>query len=433
MRCQEGLGDRGTHSVEQEGASKQHNVAGLRGGGNVPCRMPARLHRGGRFHKDKAEELDEVRLTPAYVASPAAGVDGARGWLRATLLGALSIVSPACGDELPVVARGRYVELATDRDDPVCAGTVTHIDRFIEGVFEVLGETPPDRVIVRYEWLANPNSPASADDRGDRVAVRSTLLVDEHELVHAGHLLAWPRSARFMEEGLAVLLHPQRRQQSLLNGLTRSGLDEILGDHVLDGSRYAAAWFIVSQIVRDHGMDGLRALWFRIPARASTQQVRAAYFELFDRPIDTLIEPWIDDGPGGPTPVDRVSCGYTLCTGESGAWAGPRWTGAAPAGCEDDSHAVGPDDRAYDVAAGAVWREYMVDLEYGIDPPRVSDGIVAMVVPCGLVCPQWYPVDYRPGSMSGVGGVGPFRVEVRTELELLPTDTPGSVEFEYAR
>jgi hypothetical protein len=42
----------------------------------------------------------------------------------------------ACGEELPVVARGRYVELATDRDDPVCAGTVAHLDRFIEAAFE---------------------------------------------------------------------------------------------------------------------------------------------------------------------------------------------------------------------------------------------------------------------------------------------------------
>jgi hypothetical protein len=349
------------------------------------------------------------------------------------LIGLLSIISSlGCGEELPVVARGRYVELATDRDEPVCAGTVAHFDRFIEGAFEALGETPPDRVFARVEWRADPHSRAFVSDEGDRVVARSPRLVDEHELAHVAHFMAWPRSARFMEEGLAIMLDPHRKAAALLSDLSTSALDDILGDQVLEGGRYSAAWFIVSQIVHDHGMEGLRELWHRVPARASGQRVRDAYFELFGRPIDALIEPWIYEGEIGPVPVPRTSCGYTLCTGELQPWEGDRWVGPAPGGCEDDPDAVGSDAQLfkYGFAAGPVWREYVVDVAYPVEPPRLSDTVTAIGIPCGFVCPEWFPVDFQPGGPN-VLGVGPFRLQVRTELESLPTDTPGTIEFEY--
>jgi hypothetical protein len=354
------------------------------------------------------------------------------------IVGLLSTISSlGCGEALPVVARGRYVELATDHEDPVCAGSVAHLDRFIEGAFDALGETPPDRVFARVEWMADPYSRAFTRDEGDRIVARSARLFDEHELMHVAHLAAWPRSARFLHEGLAVMFEPHRKAAALLSGLSPAQLDEILGDQVLEGGRYSAAWFIVSQIVHDHGMEGLRELWHRVPARASTQQVREAYFELFERPIDALIEPWIYEGETGPVPVPRTSCGYTLCAGEAQPWDGDRWVGPAPAGCEDDPDAVGPDPTRrdaqqfmYGFPAGPVWREYVVDVAYPVEPPRLSETVTAIGIPCGFVCPEWFPVDFQPGGPN-VLGVGPFRLQVRTELESLPTDTPGTIEFEY--
>jgi hypothetical protein len=356
------------------------------------------------------------------------------GWAAGpgVLVGALALVaSLACGEDLPVVARGRYVEIATDRDEPVCAGTVAHIDRFIEGAFEVLGETPPDRIFVRSEWPAHHDGSASARIDGDRVVTRSPLLVHEHELMHAVHLEAWPRSASFMHEGLAVLIEPHRRFQSIkMEDLSRAAFDEILGARRLEVGRYPAAWFIVSQIVYDHGIEGLRELWHRVPWDSSTQQVRDAYFELFDRPIDALVEPWIYEGPNGPSPIGRMTCSYTVCAGEPHAWDEDRWLAEGPAGCEDDPHAVGSDAQMYDLDVGSVWRDYLLERTTLIEPPRLSGPVTAMVIPCGFRCPYDGPVYVGPDQLSTDWG-GLLRVEVRTPLEALPIDRPGTFELQH--
>jgi hypothetical protein len=347
------------------------------------------------------------------------------------------MASSGCGEDLPVVARGRYVEIATDRDDPVCAGTVAHLDRFIEEVFDVLGETPPDRVFVRSEWPRRPVSPFARLE-GDRVLVRSPFLVDEHELVHAVHLEAWPRSARFLHEGLAVLIQPHRPYQAVgMSYFSRSGLDELLGAETLEPGLYAAAWFIVSQIVHDHGFEGLRELWLRIPANASTQQVRDAYLELHGRPIDELIEPWLYDGPNGPTPIGRQICSYTVCSGEPHAWVEEdRWVGSAPVGCEDDPNAVGPDPApySYDYDVGTVWRDYMLENATPVLPPRFSEGVNAVVIRCGFRCPFEGPSYLGPDAPHSSGFStfrGGVRVEVRTLLEALPSDPPGTLELQH--
>jgi hypothetical protein len=335
------------------------------------------------------------------------------------------MASLGCGEDLPVVAQGRYVEIATDRDDPVCAGTVAHLDRFIEEVFDVLGETPPDRVFVRIEWPAHHDWAAFARLEGDRVLIRSPFLVDEHELVHAVHLQAWPRSARFLHEGLAVLIQPHRPYQPVgVSHFSRSGLDELLGAKTLAPGRYAAAWFIVAQIVHDHGFEGLRELWHRIPANASTQQVRDAYLELHGRPIDELIEP-----------TGRMLCSYTVCAGEPHGWGEDRWVGSAPVGCEDDPNAVGPDPAPYSYdPVGTVWRDYVLENATPVLPPRFSEGVNAIVIPCGFHCPYEGPSYLGPDASLSIGFrtfVGRVRVEVRTRLEALPSDPPGTVEVEH--
>jgi hypothetical protein len=354
------------------------------------------------------------------------------GAYRGVFFGALVLMgSSGCGEDLPVVSRGRYVEIATDRDEPVCAGTVAHIDRFIEGAFELLGETPPDRIFVRSEWPAHHDGSASARMDGDRVVTRSPLLVDEHELMHAVHLQAWPRSAKFMHEGLAVLVQPHRRFQAITSTtLSQSALDEILGARKLEAGRYPAAWFIVSQIVYDHGIEGLRELWHRVPWDSSAQQVRDAYFELFDRPIDALVEPWIYEGPNGPSPIGRRTCSYTVCAGEPHAWDEDRWLAEGPSGCEDDPHAVGSDAQMYDLDVGSVWRDYLLERTILIEPPRLSGPVTAIMIPCGFRCPYDGPVYVGPDQLSTDWG-GLLRVEVRTPLEALPIDPPGTFELQH--
>jgi hypothetical protein len=82
------------------------------------------------------------RVEPRGIATRTA--KRALPWLACTSLGACA---PA--DELPVVATGRYIEIASGVDLPICGGTVEFMDGILEEAFAFLGEAPPDRVFIR--------------------------------------------------------------------------------------------------------------------------------------------------------------------------------------------------------------------------------------------------------------------------------------------
>jgi hypothetical protein len=353
-------------------------------------------------------------------------------------------------DEPPVVARGRWVEFATHRDDPVCAGTVAYLDGLIEAGFELLGETPPDDVFVRYEWFDPDDHPSllatgHAQRIDGKIHIASNRLVHDHELVHAVHLHAWPTSARFMHEGLAVLLDPRRPLQQSFGWRSGVLLDDVITATSLDPVDYYDAWFLVSQIVFDHGFQGLRELWHEVPRGATAAEIRDAYTALFDRPLDALIEPYY----GGEVLeeefwVERGPCSMALCAGELTPWTGDVWSAAGPVGCENDPNAVGPMEHADSLGIGSVWRPHVIELQ-GDAPAAVgpttpapagasydwvpTGGAGALYEPCwlncgnvttGLIFPDQAARDWRsyPGRL---------RVEVLNEIDDLPPDPPSEL------
>jgi hypothetical protein len=375
-----------------------------------------------------------------------AGADRVAGEMAAwpAILGSLLTVACAPPDQggPHVVARGRYVEIATARGEPVCGGTAAHMDRIIEAAFAVMGETPPDHRFVRYEWLEPDDDPiggAVTRHAKDGVLIRSdAYLVEEHELVHAAQLQSWPLPNEFLFEGHAVLLDAKRPWRDPFPWPEGESLDALLETTELSFDDYDLAWFLVSQIVLDHGFDGLRDFWQVVPRGSSAVEVRAAYQDLFGRPIDVLIEPyWIGDPEApGSMHVDRLPCNYALCPDvESPDWQDMVWTAPGPRGCEDDTDAVGPDRREALLESGEVWREYLVSEASGHyyssarSPQTASTSFV-----CALDC-----------TYQGVGSVGvapgvstpsmlnfstsPMRVEVRASLADLPTETPGTLSI----
>lgn len=340
---------------------------------------------------------------------------------------------------MPVVARGRYVEIATDRDEVVCAGTVQFMDRFVEAGFALLGEQPPDRAFVRYEWLSEPEEGMSVFSRGGvrridgDVLVQSDHLVEEHELAHAVHQGAWPYSAKFLHEGLAVLLDP--RHPFMPGEWRGADLDAVLEARELSAVEYYDAWFLVSQIVADHGMAGLRDLWHAVPAGASAAQVRDAYLSLFGQPIDVLIEPWVWDlGEMGEEERTRGTCSVTLCTGMTlpAEADGESWAATGPTSCADDPDAIGPFQRSGTEDGPPVWRDYVMDPgQYLFEQDPANDLGAVQARPCGLECVYLAAYEVDQGSAPDE----PFRedtrvrIEVHSELEALPTETPIEVIF----
>lgn len=348
------------------------------------------------------------------------------------------VIACAPGDDLPIVARGRYVEIATERDEPICGGTVDYLDRVVEAGFAVLGETPPDRVFIRYEWLALEAEPVIGGGRAvivdDGILIRSDVyLVEEHELVHAIHLQAWPTSNEFLQEGLAVLMDAKRNYGEKFPWPQTVDLDAVIGATELPYDQYHLAWFIVSQVVLDHGFDGLRSFWHAVPSGASAAEVREAYSSLFGRPIDRLLEPYfVDYGPAGLVETDRSPCNFALCPAAETPWADGRWSAAGPADCAEDSRAIGPDMRSHLYEHGEVWRDYTIRVEPGDFDTVISASAGIVRISCSLDC------THVGLDVSVVGGTftndrwtpgGPWRVEVRDELADLPT-TPGSYTVE---
>jgi len=341
-------------------------------------------------------------------------------------------------DGLPVVARGRYVEIATARDEPVCAGTAAYMDRVIDSVFAVMNESPPDHPYVRFEWLElDEEDPVIGGGRasfsGDGVLIRSDVhLVQEHELVHAVQMHAWPMPNDFLFEGHAVLLDPKRVAQDAYPWPATASLDELIGARDIPGGDYPLAWFIVSQIVLDHGFDGLREFWHAVPRGSTAAEVRAAYEELFGRSIDALIEPYVVEysPPFGPQEIERRACDFALCPApEVTPWQGDQWTALGPLGCEDDPDAIGPDRRPSDW--GEVWRDYTLIGDPAFYGFEYGAGSSVSIAACALNC------DYQSTGIGGAEGPpfssvpayrgwwdSPMRVEVRAALVDLPTETP---------
>ncbi|MBK8238582.1 MAG: hypothetical protein IPK74_23905 [Deltaproteobacteria bacterium] len=348
--------------------------------------------------------------------------------------------SPADGS-LPVVARGRYVEIATLRDEPICGGTARYFDRFIESGMALLGEVPPDRRFVRFEWLMPPAEQLSVTGVGRtrRVPGGSLItsddsLVHEHELAHAIHLEALPNTNGFLQEGFAILLDSKRIYRDMVWPEGES-IDRVISEVPFSYDDYPLAWFLVSQIVRDHGFDGLARFWRAVEPRATAAEVRAAYQAMFGPPIDALVEPIeFEDPVYGHYDEVRHPCNFSLCLAEPETLVDGAWEASGPTDCEDDPDAVGPDRRWYLPEFGDVWRQQVLSTgDAAYFDISASANVAMELTPCSLDCGYVGNGSSEFGfdaEAFWLGADRSFRVEVRASLEDLPTQDPGTLHVE---
>jgi hypothetical protein len=200
---------------------------------------------------------------------------------------------------------------------------------------------------------------------------------------------------------------------------------------------YYWGWFLVSQILADHGIAGLRDLWHAVPLGATAQEVRDAYQSLFGRPMDALIEPYVVhsefEGLDGKQ-VERYHCDFALCTGKPQPWVDDTWEASGPTACEDDPEAIGPFDNIVGVIGGAppVWRDYVLDREgRALDADPGNANVPVTVLYCALDCVQPTAFDYGQGPAPDE----PWRhdrrqrVQIHSELDALPTETPVTLRY----
>lgn len=127
-----------------------------------------------------------------------------------------------CAPESPAPT-GRHVDVhVQDEKMVLCAGTVEHLDRFVEQVFVFLDEPVPDDFVVPIE-LFSAQHPCDATGCFLDGKIWARLLETapwdtpgrllRHEVVHAVQARAWGNSVPFFNEGLAQSLSSLTRSR----------------------------------------------------------------------------------------------------------------------------------------------------------------------------------------------------------------------------
>ncbi len=142
-------------------------------------------------------------------------------WRAASLgVGQACLVScqpaPQAPDPAPVVWAGEHIELASNGDPLICAGTPEYLDSFVGGVLsemQIVGAGPARYYILTREEL----DALDVCPVGDHCALGpwayTTSAIDKHEALHAARAVAFGTSptsgslpgVTFFEEGLAVM------------------------------------------------------------------------------------------------------------------------------------------------------------------------------------------------------------------------------------
>ncbi len=286
----------------------------------------------------------------------------------------------ACGSEVVEIQLGKLVEIHNESGEDLCPATASHTDAFLEDIFFTLGEEPPTRRFVEYRW-GGPSYSGLAWKAGSTVTIEAGIPLHEHELVHAVHLEAWPRGPAFLHEGLAELLgNSFLHQDAGPSRPTGADLDEVLEGRA-ESLNYGTAWLVVSQIVLEHGLPGLREFWFSLQDSSSMSDVRAAYEESFGGSLDDLTQPFEMVIDGRPSEFIRGVCWVVPCTGEPLPWEDGRVVAHSVTGCDEEA-AVS--------AAPAVgrlfpWRDYLVRGDAPTVGPATVPGVYVEIKQCGVL------------------------------------------------
>lgn len=324
----------------------------------------------------------------------------------------------ACGGRS--IAEGRYVQICSERDEPLCAGTVQAIDAYFESVAGVIGEELPNERFVRIELSDDVGTGESTTV--DRLVRRDRIVTNDpfhrHELVHAVLLNVWPRSHRALEEGLASMLGT--RGVELEPWPKNEPLDPLLEWN----EDYNAAAYIVSQIVDEEGFDGLRRLWHRLNEDSGAAEFRGAFAQEFGRPVDDLIA----EVDVGGVPTRRFPLLYDVCPGEVDALLTGAWEATGPESCADDPRSIGARPRRFG-GGFSVWTHHWV--EVGAEGTLTVEGDEGVVFRrCGLGN-DWrlHDVELPPGTHDFLLGAGKYLVEVEHRLEQLGDEPTARVAF----
>lgn len=283
----------------------------------------------------------------------------------------------ACTPE-PGASHDQHVELSLDNDArEVCAGSIPHLDRYIERIFSFFGVAAPAYlnvpvlVVGTESPCADLYSSSSCYVAAEETVYladldlegRRTLGVVRHELGHAVIDRLWGQSAPFFNEGLA---------ESLSQTLDRATppppapVGDML-DRIPAEVDYTAAAYFVRFLVDTRGLERFKQVFQRSLGR-SRADIEALMASFYGESFQALEAEYLS----GP-----ARCQYQLdvCEPESAIAVGDRFHLTRAASCDDPDFygSAGEDDldiaaqQTIEVRTGGTYR-----LEIAYDVPPLS-------------------------------------------------------------
>lgn len=214
---------------------------------------------GGQSHEDYLTDMETGAILSVTLLQPRRA-----SWIAsfaACIFG--TIVSTGCEAEVerpPIVWEGDHLRFGTDADEEICAGTLPYLDGVAGHLGEVFGR-PAGK--IDYYWLPEGiDAQCGIDDLWGCVfedpEVFSTLLVHQHELVHA--VRSPQRMYLPLDEGLAEAYGDDWQRMEPLSGDILSVLQEYEHGRRLPGQSFPLAGHFVSYLREDYGLDPLLEL-----------------------------------------------------------------------------------------------------------------------------------------------------------------------------
>jgi len=231
---------------------------------------------------------------------------------RAVPLALVSLgIFSACSDDalvLPEVSwSSEDFDFATDREYPLCGGTLNFQQRFVDLAQDLFGEPVDGQKFTFYlfspvtfnKWIGSEW--IGLYDGDGRIFAKE--IPNHHEVTHAVVDLAIGRSHTFFNEGIAEVF---RDRYGSNRAPGAAGLEEGLEyDEKLPGSRYGRAGHFMSYALDVHGSDAVSVLLALARPGDPPDMLKADIAEAFGMPYEDVAADYAD---------------YPLCAHEISRW-----------------------------------------------------------------------------------------------------------------
>ena len=258
---------------------------------------------------------------------------------------AVSVVLVACEREPEPV--GEHVEFIFENTSRrLCAGSVPHMNHYVERVFEFFEESVPDdfsvpvRVVQmtpcgEHEGCYRPSEEAIYIEALDK-ALDRTGGVLRHELSHAVIDRVWGESVPFFEEGLAESLS---RTYAWSLGSSEAAPVSGMLDGESGGLDYVAAARFVRFLIDTRGISRFKQM-FQAASDRTQDSIRMTFMDVYGEDFETLEAEYLSGAPRCTFQVD-------ICDEEKAERVGSSWSLTFAASCDDPDFygSIGKEDQ----------------------------------------------------------------------------------------